>query len=104
MLLFFVFSLVLELYLLFLQYFATLSVTSPSSHEKLESPLCLVNISYGHSAITASFGNIRTVSPCRRCSFSRNLQTFGFHLFLADAVDSETLHRTLLITFPKPQS
>ena len=31
--------LVLVLYLLFLQYFATLSVTIPSSHKKLESPL-----------------------------------------------------------------
>ena len=32
-------ALVLALYLLFLQYFATLSVTSPSSHKKLESSL-----------------------------------------------------------------
>ena len=36
------FSLVLVLYLLFLQYFATLSATSLSSHKKLESPLSTV--------------------------------------------------------------
>ena len=35
--------LVLALYLLFLQYFATLSVTSPSSHKKLKPPLVLIN-------------------------------------------------------------
>ena len=36
------FSLVLVLYLLFLQYFATLSATSLSSHKKLEPPLSTV--------------------------------------------------------------
>ena len=60
MLLFFVFSLVLVLYLLFLQYFATLSVTSPSSHKKLESPVIALSSTFtflksGVSVVTFTF-------------------------------------------------